>query len=249
MVYGDGTGAFTVWDGMSGRFRDENLGAFNLTKGVIAMANYGPDSNGCQFFITTEVGWGCWQYTHVYQPASRVNFVQHPAQLRLSRRPARHLSPHPPRHKPHPPPQKKTQQPAPSLDGQYQVFGRVLKGMELVDAVSHIEVNEREAPVMPVTVKNTGEILIRQAPGAGEVRAAEAGPAAADAGVVLDADAVAAALEAAGAPEPVKALPSSLQVPGEAAAAADAAAPAVTQLVYFDLEQAGTELGRVVFGL
>jgi len=55
VVYGDGTGAFTVWDGMSGRFKDENLKAFSLDKGVVAMANYGPDSNGCQFFITTVV--------------------------------------------------------------------------------------------------------------------------------------------------------------------------------------------------
>lgn len=45
-MYGDGSGSFTVWDGPSGRFRDENLGAARHGKGALSMANYGPDTNG-----------------------------------------------------------------------------------------------------------------------------------------------------------------------------------------------------------
>ncbi len=42
----DGTGSFTVWDGPSGRFRDENLAAASHVKGTLSMANYGPNTNG-----------------------------------------------------------------------------------------------------------------------------------------------------------------------------------------------------------
>lgn len=55
VVHGDGTGTFTVWDGAGGKFKDENLGALRHTKGALSLANTGPDSNGCQFFITVEV--------------------------------------------------------------------------------------------------------------------------------------------------------------------------------------------------
>jgi peptidyl-prolyl cis-trans isomerase B (cyclophilin B) len=42
---GDGTG------GPDYRFADENLAGAGYTRGVVAMANAGPDSNGSQFFI------------------------------------------------------------------------------------------------------------------------------------------------------------------------------------------------------
>jgi peptidyl-prolyl cis-trans isomerase B (cyclophilin B) len=42
---GDGTG------GPGYRFRDENLGAASYRRGVVAMANAGPNTNGSQFFI------------------------------------------------------------------------------------------------------------------------------------------------------------------------------------------------------
>jgi hypothetical protein len=48
VVSGDGTGTFTVWDGKGGKFADENLDALPHEKGVLSMANTGPDSNGAQ---------------------------------------------------------------------------------------------------------------------------------------------------------------------------------------------------------
>jgi hypothetical protein len=46
VVNGDGTGSFTVWDGKGGKFADENLDALPHEKGVLSMANSGPNSNG-----------------------------------------------------------------------------------------------------------------------------------------------------------------------------------------------------------
>jgi cyclophilin family peptidyl-prolyl cis-trans isomerase len=102
IINGDGTGSYTVWDGKGGKFADENLNAAKLEPGVLAMANSGPNTNGCQFFITTA--------------------------------------------------------PTPWLNGKHQVFGRVLEGMELVDAISHIEVDANDRPTLPVIIKDAGEV-------------------------------------------------------------------------------------------
>jgi len=56
VVNGDGTGAFSAWEGLGATFADENLKAFTHQKGVISMANSGPNMNSCQFFITVVVG-------------------------------------------------------------------------------------------------------------------------------------------------------------------------------------------------
>ncbi len=55
VVNDDGTGAFSAWGGKNMLFRDENLSAFRHTRGVISMVNQGPDTNGCQFFVTLAV--------------------------------------------------------------------------------------------------------------------------------------------------------------------------------------------------
>ncbi len=71
--------------------------------GVLAMANYGPNTNGSQFFITVA--------------------------------------------------------PAPHLDGHYSIFGEVVAGQDVADAISQVPRDEQtDKPLTPVTIKR---ILIK----------------------------------------------------------------------------------------
>ena len=140
----DGTGSFTVWDGPSGRFKDENLGAARHVRGALSMANYGPDTNGAPQ-RGARASW---------RRASRTHRARRRLALTRRARPT-----------PAPPPCAGCQffittADAPWCDGAYQVLGRVLDGMDLVEGVSRIATGGDEAPMVPVVIRAAGEIVL-----------------------------------------------------------------------------------------
>lgn len=50
ILNGDGTGSTSIYGDY---FEDENLTINHTSSGFLGMANQGPDTNGCQFYITT----------------------------------------------------------------------------------------------------------------------------------------------------------------------------------------------------
>lgn len=77
-------------------FRDE-ISGIPLVRGVLAMANRGPNTNGSQFFVITASA-------------------------------------------------------TPHLQGKHTAFGRVIHGMEIVDAISKVRTKPGDIPVSPITV-------------------------------------------------------------------------------------------------
>ncbi|MDD4628091.1 MAG: peptidylprolyl isomerase [Candidatus Peribacteraceae bacterium] len=92
---GNGTGGESVF---GPKFEDEIKGNnLPMDRGMIAMANAGPNTNGSQFFIITKEGGTPW------------------------------------------------------LIGHHTVFGKVTKGMDVVDAISKVQTGANDMPEDPVT--------------------------------------------------------------------------------------------------
>jgi cyclophilin family peptidyl-prolyl cis-trans isomerase len=92
----NGTGGISVY---GKKFPDENFNIKHTKRGLLSMANSGPDTNGSQFFITFDA--------------------------------------------------------APHLDGKHVVFGEVVKGWEVLDAIEAMKTNEKDEPNELLYISNT----------------------------------------------------------------------------------------------
>tara|TARA_A100001015_G_scaffold296007_1_gene375685 strand:+ start:159 stop:878 length:720 start_codon:yes stop_codon:yes gene_type:complete len=97
-INNDGTGSTSIY---GNNFDDENF-ILSHEKGSISMANSGKNTNGCQFFITTN----------------------------------------------------KT----PWLDGKHVVFGKVVKGMDMIEYIEKLRTDENDKPIDSVIISNCGVI-------------------------------------------------------------------------------------------
>ncbi|XP_065162955.1 peptidyl-prolyl cis-trans isomerase, rhodopsin-specific isozyme-like isoform X2 [Atheta coriaria] len=100
IMNGDGTSSISIYD--EGLFEDEDFSISHNGAGYISMANSGPNTNGCQFFITTMA---CtW------------------------------------------------------LDGHHVVFGKVVRGQDIVHRIEHVRTDTDDRPVETVKIIQSGLI-------------------------------------------------------------------------------------------
>ncbi|KAI0020754.1 putative U-snRNP-associated cyclophilin [Xylariomycetidae sp. FL0641] len=99
---GDGTGSTCIYGTKA--FADENFVLKHTEKGLLSMANSGPNTNGSQFFVTTV--------------------------------------------------------PTPHLDGKHVVFGKVFKGLDVVEKMEKTKTGRRgrDVPDMDVVIAECGEM-------------------------------------------------------------------------------------------
>ena len=98
IMNGDGTGSISIF---GNQFEDENFKIKHNQKGLLSMANSGPDTNGSQFFITTEA-------------------VNH-------------------------------------LDNKHVVFGKVVKGYNVIDKIENLATDTNDKPYQNVQIINISE--------------------------------------------------------------------------------------------
>lgn len=127
----DGTGSHSIY---GEKFKDEFASNLRNFKGALSMANSGPDTNGCQFFIVTESN----QY-----PADilkQYNEQQKLAGQKVTDFPENVLTKY------------EEVGGAPYLDYHHTVFGQVIEGMDVVEAISRVEA-KNEMAVNPVVIE------------------------------------------------------------------------------------------------
>ena len=100
IINGDGTGSISLY---GDKFEDEGFFYSHDKKGLLSMANSGPNTNGCQFFITMA--------------------------------PCQHL------------------------DNKHVIFGKVIKGMSILEKIENLTTDSNDKPYQPVEIINCEEYI------------------------------------------------------------------------------------------
>lgn len=128
---GNGTGGESIWKDKDSKidsgfgFKNEISDYLYNIRGALSMANAGPDTNGSQFFIVqNQQDWSA-QLDPSYYPEKIIDAY------------------------------KKGGFPSTSGgDGNYTVFGQVIKGMDIVDTIASVETNDADKPLEDIVIKS-----------------------------------------------------------------------------------------------
>ena len=141
---GDGTGGESCW---GGTFEDEFNGEMYHFRGALAMANRGADTNGSQFYIvqrpTLQEGY--------FEQSDKVAAEYGAANLLYSSQTGKIY-----RTNYSEAVRAKYEElgGVPELDYGYTVFGQVMEGMDVVDAIAQVETNEDDKPLNDVVIES-----------------------------------------------------------------------------------------------
>lgn len=126
---GTGMGGESIW---GPRFEDEFDPALHNLRGALSMANAGPNTNGSQFFIVQASSLPPTMSEQMRAMPEAFPEATVEAYEKLGG--------------------------TPWLDFRHTVFGQVMEGMDIVDAIADVQVGAADKPVTPVTI-NAIEII------------------------------------------------------------------------------------------